>query len=65
MTIAKSIGSLLIVAFLGITGIGCATTGAHDDPLRNTKKLVTEGHVSLYENGAFKVQGSCAAAPWG
>jgi hypothetical protein len=55
MTIAKSIGSLLLVTFLGMTGIGCATTGAHDDPLRNTKKLVTEGHVSLYENGAFKV----------
>ena len=55
MTIAKSIRSLLIITFLGMIGSGCATTGAHDDPLRNTKKLVTEGHVSLYKNGAFKV----------
>jgi len=32
----------------------CATTGP-DDPLRNTKKLAREGHVSLYNNGAFRV----------
>ncbi len=25
------------------------------DPLANTKKLVKEGHVSLYQNGAFKI----------
>lgn len=28
---------------------------AKDDPLRNTKKLVAEGHASLYRNGAFQV----------
>lgn len=25
------------------------------DPLKNTKKLVSEGHASLYQNGAFQV----------
>lgn len=30
----------------------CATT---NDPLKHTRKLVKEGHVSLYNNGAFKV----------
>ncbi|MCC5815259.1 MAG: hypothetical protein JJT78_10915 [Leptospira sp.] len=28
---------------------------AEEDPLKNTKKLVRDGHVSLYENGAFPV----------
>ncbi|MCK5072350.1 MAG: hypothetical protein KAQ98_02925 [Bacteriovoracaceae bacterium] len=35
-----------------IISISCATS---DDPLKNTKKLVKEGHSSLYNNGAFKV----------
>ncbi|MFO0707164.1 MAG: hypothetical protein U0412_09945 [Nitrospira sp.] len=34
---------------------GCATTDPADDPLKHTRKLVVEGHVSLYENGAFNV----------
>ena len=34
---------------------GCATADPADDPLKHTKKLVVEGHVSLYENGAFNV----------
>jgi hypothetical protein len=29
--------------------------GSEEDPLRNTKKLVREGHTSLYKNGAFPV----------
>jgi hypothetical protein len=33
---------------------GCATTQA-DDPLKHTKKLISEGHRSLYNNGAFQV----------
>lgn len=33
---------------------GCATTNSAD-PLKNTKKLVSEGHRSLYNNGAFQV----------
>lgn len=32
----------------------CATT-PKDDPLKYTKKLAAEGHLSLYRNGAFKV----------
>lgn len=33
---------------------GCAKPN-RDDPLKNTKKLVTKGHADLYENGAFQV----------
>ena len=33
---------------------GCATMQP-DDPLKHTKKLVSEGHRSLYNNGAFQV----------
>src|SRR6185369_10187589 len=33
---------------------GCASTNSAD-PLKNTKKLVGEGHLSLYNNGAFQV----------
>lgn len=43
---------LLLVSSLLLTS--CATS-PKDDPLKNTKKLVKEGHVSLYNNGAFKV----------
>lgn len=32
----------------------CASISPND-PLRNTKHLVTEGHKSLYQNGAFQV----------
>jgi hypothetical protein len=32
----------------------CASTGKND-PLKNTKQLVSRGHKSLYENGAFHV----------
>lgn len=55
MSSAKYIQSLLIVVSFGAIGIGCATTGGHEDPLRNTKKLSAEGHGSLYKNGAFQV----------
>jgi hypothetical protein len=48
------IGSCLLGAvLLGAVLTGCLTTRA--DPLENTKKLVREGHVSLYQNGAFRV----------
>lgn len=40
----------LVLLFL-ITS--CATHKS--DPLKNTKKLVSEGHASLYQNGAFQV----------
>ncbi len=51
----RSFRILLLIALLGTTVFGCATTNGKDDPLRNTKKLVAEGHVSLYKNGAFQV----------
>jgi hypothetical protein len=46
-------GAAVLIA--GITMFGCATNEPTDDPLKHTKKLVTEGHVSLYNNGAFQV----------
>jgi hypothetical protein len=52
---AKLMQGLLLFVLLNVTVSGCATTGNSEDPLRNTKKLVTEGHVSLYKNGAFRV----------
>ncbi len=36
--------------------IGCShSPRAADDPLKNTRKLVAEGHASLYNNGAFGI----------
>ncbi len=50
----RSVLSFLVcAALLGAVLTGCATRTA--DPLQNTKKLATEGHVSLYQNGAFQV----------
>lgn len=43
-----SLCSLLLI-------VACSTSPTHEDPLRNTKKLVSEGHRDLYENGAFQV----------
>ena len=45
---------VFLLAALQIAG-GCATTKAADDPLKYTKKLVVEGHSTLYNNGAFEV----------
>ncbi len=50
----RSVLSFLIcAALLGAALTGCAARTA--DPLQNTKKLATEGHVSLYQNGTFQV----------
>ena len=54
---------LPVVCLLGaiLLSTGCATTtgGAatkdSEDPLKYTKKLVAEGHATLYNNGAFEV----------
>jgi hypothetical protein len=51
---------VLLAALLTIAA-GCATTNVKDDPLKYTKKLVTEGHVSLYKNGAFQVPNTSIA----
>jgi hypothetical protein len=47
--------TVLGVVLAGMIASGCATTKMTGDPLQNTKKLVREGHVSLYKNGAFRV----------
>ncbi len=42
-----------VLALFLLINAGCAST--QGDPLQNTKKLVAEGHASLYQNGAFAV----------
>lgn len=39
--------------FLVVFFLSCSSRP--DDPLKNTKKLIKEGHASLYENGAFAI----------
>lgn len=46
------------IAFVVLTSLitACATSPTtNNDPLKNTKRLVVEGHKSLYQNGAFHV----------
>jgi hypothetical protein len=50
--------SLKWLAAASLACAACAQNGSQpgeDDPLRNTKKLVAEGHATLYRNGAFQV----------
>ncbi len=47
--------AIVLLALLALAAGGCASTKAGDDPLKYTKKLVAEGHASLYNNGAFEV----------
>ena len=54
MNINTMIRSFLLIILM-ITVTGCATKQTTLDPLQNTKKLIAEGHVSLYRNGAFQV----------
>ena len=46
-------------AFLFLLGAlllsSCSTTHPNDDPLKYSRKLIKQGHTSLYNNGAFKV----------
>jgi hypothetical protein len=46
---------ILLTALLALAAAGCAAKKTGDDPLKYTKKLVAEGHSSLYNNGAFEV----------
>ena len=51
---------LTVAGALSLTAALCSCTTAEpeqrpDDPLKYSKKLVAEGHLSLYENGAFHV----------
>ena len=45
--------TLTVVSAILILSPACASR--QNDPLKNTRKLVKEGHVSLYNNGAFRV----------
>ncbi len=50
----KKILSCLFLSLL----MGCASDSNEDrrvDPLKNSKKLIKEGHGTLYDNGAFQV----------
>lgn len=51
----KTVCAIILICSICLLGAGCATTGPKDDPLKYTKKLVVEGHASLYKNGAFQV----------
>ena len=43
----------ILVTLVLVLCLSCSAKG--NDPLKNTKKLVKEGHADLYHNGAFKV----------
>lgn len=43
-----------ILTLLAVLVTGCAHVDPKD-PLKNSKKLIIEGHKSLYENGAFQI----------
>lgn len=47
----RFIGISVLIAAISL--FGCAKKV--EDPLKHTKKLVKEGHASLYNNGSFKV----------
>ncbi len=47
--------TFVTILLAAITLGSCATPNPADDPLKHTKKLVVEGHLSLYNNGAFHV----------
>jgi len=50
----RKIISIIPLSFLAMI-FGCSHGSTKDDPLKNTKRLMQEGHESLYENGAFQV----------
>jgi hypothetical protein len=49
---------LLTNLTIAILLLGCASASDPDDPIKNSRKLVKEGHKSLYNNGAFDVKGT-------
>lgn len=48
-------GNVILLALLALAAAGCAAKKTGDDPLKYTKKLIAEGHSTLYNNGAFEV----------
>ena len=53
ISMARLCVTVMAILAFGLCG-GC-TSIQSDDPLKQTKKLVVEGHLSLYNNGAFQV----------
>ena len=47
--------SLIFALLLSLSSCTSVNNKPEENPLKNTKKLVKEGHVSLYENGAINV----------
>ncbi len=45
------------IFFILLAVLSC-TARDKDDPIKNTRRVVTAGHKSLYENGAFEVKGT-------
>lgn len=45
----------VIALFCAMVMVAVSCAGKKNDPLKNTRKLVKEGHATLYENGAFRV----------
>jgi hypothetical protein len=50
----KRIPLTLLIVVVTLSGV-LACAGRGNDPLKNTRKLVREGHATLYNNGAFHV----------
>lgn len=53
ISMARLCVTVMAIFALGLCA-GCASAQS-GDPLKQTKKLVVEGHLSLYNNGAFQV----------
>ena len=52
---ARFINSIVLIVFFGLSACTSSPSAPLQDPLKNTKHLMVEGHKSLYENGAFHV----------
>ena len=57
----RTILTALVLLSAALLSAGCASTKGgsaateSEDPLKYTKKLVAEGHATLYNNGAFEI----------
>jgi hypothetical protein len=53
-TMLKTPFTLVVLLCIALSGCG-AGGNQKEDPLKNSRKLISEGHSSLYDNGAFQV----------
>ena len=53
--LVNNVAKIVPVIFVFFMLFSCSTAVTEDDPLKYSKKLIKQGHVSLYDNGAFKV----------